>query len=152
MPAQIIDKLLHLEGFVYYRTRERNGRTYWECRRVRKKECTARAVTTVNAADGSIEVQRGPTESEHSHAPNVDENEAQILTSRIKRRAEDHPEERPAQMLRSELQNVEPEVLSQMPEQTALVRRIQRTRRKNMSANPIRWMTYRMFQLCTRRR
>ena len=66
----------------------------------------------------------------------MNENEAQILTSRIKRRVEDHSEERLAQMLRTKVQNVEPEVLSQMPEQTALVRRIQRARRRNMPANP----------------
>lgn len=90
----------------------------------------------VRAADGSIEVIKGPNESSHSHAPNREESTADKITTGIKRKAEEHPEQRPAQLLRNELQGVSPGVLSQMPEQPAIVRTIRRVRRRNMPANP----------------
>lgn len=135
MPAEIVGSKLHLDGYMYYRTRERNERTYWECLRSKKKECSARAVSIIGA-NGHIEIVRGPANSPHSHPPNVEENVAEKFNVRLKRRAHDHPEERPAQMLRTELQGVDPGVLSQLPEQPALVRKIQRARKKHMPASP----------------
>ena len=120
MPFEIVRTKLHLDGYMYYRTRESNERTYWECRRSKLKECSARAVTILGA-DGHIAVERGPADSPHSHLPNVEENVAEKLNVQLKKRARDHTEQRPAQMLRTEHQGVDPGVLSQLPEQTVLV-------------------------------
>ncbi len=60
-----------------------------------------------------------------SHLPNVDENIADQPAS-IKIKAEEHPEQLPAQLLWTEVQGVPDEVLSQLPSQPVLVRAMQR--------------------------
>jgi len=94
------------------------------------------AITTIRAADGGIEVVKGPKKSKHSHPPNREESATGKLTSQIKRKAEDHPEQPPTQLLRAELQGIPGGVLSQLPEQPATVRTITRARRKNLPPNP----------------
>ena len=136
MPPEIIAKKLHLDGYIYYKSRTRNEKTYWDCRRTKRKECTARAVTIVNASDGHIEVLKGPTDSTHSHPPDREEVAAEKITQGIKRKAATQPELRPAQLLRCELQGTSGSVLSQMPEQTALLRTIRRVRSTNSVPNP----------------
>jgi len=51
-----------------------------------------------------VALVKGPAESKHSHPPNQEGSEAEKLTVRMKRKAEEHPELRLAQLLRSELQ------------------------------------------------
>ena len=82
---------------------------------------------------------KGPTESKYSHPPNQEENEVEKLTVRIKRKAEEHPEQRPAQLLCSELQRTSCGALSQLPEQKPLVRAARRVQQKNLPLNPIRF-------------
>ena len=79
---------------------------------------------------------KGPRESEHTHPPNQEENAAEKLIAAVKRKARDHPEQPPAQLLRRELQGIESGVLSQLPAQPALVRTLQRLRRKELPGNP----------------
>lgn len=136
MPAEIIANKLHLDGYIYYKSRVRNEKTYWDCRKTKRKECTARAVTIVNVSDGNIEVLKGPTDSSHSHPPDREEVAAEKLIQGIKRKAATQPELRPAQLLRCELQGTSGAVLSQMPEQTALLRTVRRVRSKNSIPNP----------------
>ena len=81
MAAEIIGNKLHVNGFVYFRSKEAKGRTYWG-------------------------------------------------------KAEDHPEQPSAQLLRAELHRIPGGVLSQLPEQPAIVRTIRRARRKNLPPNP----------------
>lgn len=66
--AKIIDKKLLLDGFVYLRSRPRGPKTYWDCNRLRRGECTARAVTTMHGDE--IIVLRN---SSHTHPPNQEE-------------------------------------------------------------------------------
>ncbi len=54
----------------------------------------------------------------------------------MKREAEEHPEQPPAHLLRSELADVPADVLSHHPQRGALRQSIRRTRRCNMPANP----------------
>lgn len=129
MPAEIIANKLHLGGYIYYKSRGRNEKTYWDCRKTKRKECSARAITVIN-------VLRGPNESEHSHPPDREEVAAEKVTQRIKRKAVTQPELRPAQLLRCELQGASGAVLSQMPEQSALLQTVRRIRRKNSTPNP----------------
>lgn len=69
------ERRLDIEGFLYVKSCNRNESTYWDCSRLRNKECKARAVTTVNHANQII-VLKGPNESRHSHPPNRDQVEA----------------------------------------------------------------------------
>jgi len=86
---------------------------------------------------GAVELVKGHMVSKHSHTPNQEESEAENLTVRIKRKAEQHPEQRPAQLLHSELQGTSCGVFSQLSEKTALVRRVRRVRQKKLPPNSI---------------
>ena len=46
MEGKVVDNKLLLDGYIYVKSRSQKGRTYWDCRRLRRRECTARAVTT----------------------------------------------------------------------------------------------------------
>lgn len=98
MPAEIIANKLHLDGYIYLRTRERNGKTYWECRPTRMGNCSARAVTIIRSSDDQLEVTRGPQESEHSHPPKRKESASEKLVAGLKSKAEEHSDQRPAQI------------------------------------------------------
>lgn len=138
MPPQFDGKQMTLDGYVYQKALTKEGRTYWVCRLVKRKECKARAITTDPTSGQPIIVYKGPDESRHAHAPNVDENIARQLARSIQRKAAENPAQPPSQLIRNELQGVEEEVLSQMPSQPALVRSLQRIRRKELPGNPIR--------------
>lgn len=130
---------MFLEGYIYQRSRLAEGRAYWVCRKYYRKECNARAVTS-DPALGAVTIFKGPADSPHAHPPNTDETMAEELTRRIKRKAEAHPEQPPSQLLRTELQGVSEEVLSQLPSQPSLVRTVQRVRRTDLPAAPTkRW-------------
>lgn len=136
--AAIDGKQMVLQGYVYQRTNISNRRAYWVCKRYYTKECTARAVTS-DPADGlPVVVFKGPDKSVHLHPPNVEQNVASKLTQSLKRKAEEHPEQPPAQLLRTELQGVPEEVLSELPSQPALIRTLQRVRRKELPADPLK--------------
>ena len=134
--ARIEDKKLLLDGFVYVRSRESNGRMYWDCRLVRSRQCGARAITSIPRVSAPIVVYKGPDVSTHSHAPNQEEVQAVVLTQTLKRKATENPGQPPSQILRNELPNASAAVLSQMPEREALNKIMRRARRKNLPPNP----------------
>jgi hypothetical protein len=136
MAPEIIDKKLHVNGYLYLRSRRSKGRVYWDCRLLRGKTCTARAVTSDPEDGGQLQLFKGPDESEHSHPPDREEVAAEVITSRLKRKAAENPAEPPARILRTELQGATDDVLSQLPAQPALLRTMRRTRSKHAPANP----------------
>lgn len=70
-PVIINGVRLFLDGYLCVRTKvEIQNRTYWDCQKVRYKECKARAIT-VTAMNGEIRVLRGPDESVHSLCNNA---------------------------------------------------------------------------------
>ena len=70
-PEIINDTRLLLGGFVYVRSKKPvNNRVYWECKKLRNNECSAREITISGNGQGTVSVVKGPTESPHSHAPN----------------------------------------------------------------------------------
>lgn len=138
MTGRIVDGKLHVAGYVYYKSKTRGGRTYWECRLVKQKQCTARAISTDVDSPGELVIFKGPAESAHSHPPNIDESAAEQFTSRVKRLASEHPQLPPSQILRTEMPTVSEGVLSQLPEQEALSKSMRRARRKNLPPNPRR--------------
>ncbi len=94
---------------------------------------------TSDPADGTpITIFKGLAELPHSHLPYVDENIADQLATSIKGKAEEHPEQLPAQLLQIELQGVSDEVLSQLTSQPVLVRAMQRISRKEVLLSPMK--------------
>ena len=83
---------MYYGDYIYTRSRPPTGfRTYWGCVKVRYKECKARAIT-VRAVDGKIILEKGPDQSQHTHAPNApfrEEAEAEKIRSKLKRTAAD---------------------------------------------------------------
>lgn len=136
MAPRVIDKKLHLDGYMYVRSRTAKGRVYWDCRLLRGRTCTARAITSDPEEGGVIEVYKGPAESQRSHPPNREKNAAEAITATIKRKASDSTAEPPARLLRVELQGASAEVLSQLPAQPALLRTMRRARSKHAPPNP----------------
>ena len=66
-------------------SREGNGCKYWDCKKVRGKECKARAIT--KTLDGLVTVTKGPNESKHTHPPYQEEWEAEMIKKSIKNQA-----------------------------------------------------------------
>lgn len=131
---RVIGSKLVLNGYVYLRSKNdlRAGKTYWDCNRLRRKECNARAITSYG--DEVPVIFKEPTN--HSHAPNREETEAEVVKCRLKRTAEEHPELPPAQILRTELPSTSAGVLSQLPERENLKKAMRRQRRQNLPPNP----------------
>ena len=130
-----IGNKLHVEGYIYVKCRTRKGRTYWDCRRVRRGECRARAITDDPLDRTKITLIK---RTEHQHPPDRDECAAEEVVETLKRKAATRPEVTPAELLRSEMSGLRSEVLSQLPEQEALTRTVRRVRRKHLPTNPRR--------------
>jgi len=127
--AEIKDKKLFVDGYAYVRSRSAKGRIYWDCRLVRLKECTARAITNEPRAGEDVVVFKGPETSEHQHPPNRKEVQAIQLAATLKRKVAEHPGQPPTQIMRDKLACVSTAVLSQLPEREALSKTMRRERR-----------------------
>ncbi|KAJ8683416.1 hypothetical protein QAD02_019208 [Eretmocerus hayati] len=103
------------------------GKFYWDCRQVRRRECTPRAIT--RQLRNEITVLRGPRESEHLHPPDHGEAEVKVVLNNLKRMAEEHPEIPPAQVLRTHINDAEPGVLAKLPDRGNLKKNMRRGRR-----------------------
>jgi len=136
MAPEIIDRKLHVDGYIYLRSRAAKSRVYWDCRLLRGRTCTARAITSDPAEGGQLQLYKGLEESKHSHLPNREEVATEVLTRTLKRKAVDNPAEPPARLLRTELQGATSDILSQLPTQPALLRTIRRTWAKNVPVLP----------------
>ena len=99
--AKIENNKLIIDGFVYVksRTSKDHDKIYWDCRKVRSKECRARAITDVPAPGSAVVVLKGPVQSPHEHAPNRDECTAEVVMGRVKRKAAEHPKQPPAHII-----------------------------------------------------
>lgn len=101
MSAEIVGNKLILDGYVYYHGKYADARRHWECRRLRTKECTARVVTNnPQPGEALIVFKKG---FHVDHPPNYDECAAERVKASLKRRAEEHPEQPPTQLLRGQL-------------------------------------------------
>ena len=83
--------------------------------------------------DGKVAILE---QSSHTHPPDREEAAADVLTQKLKDEADAHLEQPPSRLLWAALTNVDAGVLSQLPEQDALLRTIRRTRDENVPANP----------------
>lgn len=80
-PVNLGSKLI-MDGFVYNKSKSRNGKTNWDCRRVRKHECGARAITYDSEPGEQVITHKRPSPQDHDHPPNFDEAESEILKAR----------------------------------------------------------------------
>lgn len=133
-PEIVGGKRLFLEGFVYVRSKADGHRTYWDCNKVRNKECKARAITVF--VGENVVVEKGPDVSQHAHPPNREEAEAEKIKLNLKRKATIDPEEPPAGMLRNQLTGVHARVICQLPERENWKKAIRRVRRQHLPPNP----------------
>lgn len=108
MAAEIIEGVLILEGYLYYHSKYvGTNRRHWVCRRERSKECDVRAITNVPEPGAPVIVYKGMEQIPHkSHPANHNECKAEKIKINLKRKAEAHPEQPPAQLLRTELSGV----------------------------------------------
>lgn len=134
MEGKIIGNKLVLDGFIYLKSFAKNGKVYWDCRLLRGRQCKSRVVTTDPDERGKVRVTKQP--GDHSHAPNQEECEAEAVVNKLKRKAEEHPEQNPSQILRVELARLPSGVLSQMPERENIKKAMRRIRRKGLPPNP----------------
>jgi len=115
---------------------------------MRRKECTARAITNEPRAGEDVVVFKGSETSEHQHPPNREQVQTIQLAATLKRKAAEHPGQPPTQIMRDELACVSTAVLSQLPEREALSKTMRRERRRNLPPNP---RTLRGFEELPRR-
>ncbi|XP_054734051.1 uncharacterized protein LOC129241637 [Anastrepha obliqua] len=88
-------------------------KTYWDCNRLRKGGCSAKAVTVMNSED--VIILRGPAQSKHDiHPPNREDGETEVIVDRLNRVVSSHPEHPPAQIIRAGLADVPVSVLTQL--------------------------------------
>ena len=128
-PEIINETRMYFEGYIYTRARLPIDRTtYWDCVRVRDKECRARG-RTVRAPNGQIVLVQGPEQSLHMHAPNREEVEAEKLQYRLKRIADEDENTPLDDILRQELHGVRSGILSQLPKRESLKQSMRRVRK-----------------------
>lgn len=96
----ISERRIAIDGFLYSRSRQAGGKTYWDCKKLRDRECKARAVTRL--IDGVVTVEKGPDQSRHSHPPSREEVEAERIKHVILGRANE-PHAPPSAILQGTL-------------------------------------------------
>lgn len=95
----ISERRLDIDGYLYTRSFVRKNSTYWDCLKLRDKECSARAVTILNPA-GDIVIQKGPRQSPHQHGPSRDAVDAEVIKVNVKRAAEIDRDRMPSAIIR----------------------------------------------------
>lgn len=117
-------------GYVFVRSGQPTGRTvHWECTRLRKRGCSARATTVGNFVKKC---------GDHLHPPDREQTEAEELQFKMKQKAEDNPEMPLSLILREDLRGVSPGVLARLPERKNLKKAMRRKRRVELPPNPSR--------------
>ncbi len=134
--TKTVGSKLIIDEFIDLHCRQCGIRTYWDCQKVRAGECTASAIPAAAATEEGIVVIRGPVKWSHTHPPSQKQCKAEEVLTWEKRKAEEHPEQPPAELLCNELADVPVEVLSHLPKWGAMRQSSRHTRRHNMPANP----------------
>lgn len=123
-------KKMFYMGYVFVRSGVPRGRTTnWECNRLRRKACTARATTVGNFVKSC---------GDHGHPPDREEAKAEEVEFRIKEEAERNPEKSISVILRDQLRDLDPGVLARLPERKNLKKMMRRQRRAEFPPNPTR--------------
>jgi len=125
--------MLSLNGFLYTQNskNKKGDRQYWRCSE--RDKCNARSTTDVF---NPTHVVHDDT-LKHTHPPITPEIKAKEAVDRIQRRAQDHPNEPPQQVIAPELRNEHnEEVLAHLPEHQNLRRSVNRMQNRSRPNNP----------------
>ncbi|KAJ8671220.1 hypothetical protein QAD02_002479 [Eretmocerus hayati] len=131
---RIEGRKLFIGGCIHVRSRSASGKTYWDCGKVCRGECKARAITRQGAA--GLVVLKGSEHSAHTHPPDQGASKAEIVKINYKSTVEEHPELPPAQILRDNLGGLGRGVLVKLPERESLKKSLRRERRHDLPPNP----------------
>lgn len=75
------------------RSRERGNKVYWDCQKVRSRECIRRAITAVPARlQDEVVVIKGLSQLSHTYPPNQEQCKAEQVLQGIKRKAAEYLE------------------------------------------------------------
>lgn len=130
-PRIIGSKLVH-EGFIYTRSHKpKNGKTYWDCQKLRQQLCTARIVTITR--DGETFISKSKP---HEHAPDRELAEAEVVKFNLKQEQQQNPDRNPAQILRNVLSRTSSGIIAHLPDRRNLNKSMRQARRGCMPANP----------------
>lgn len=134
-----IGSQLVIDGFMYNKSRDlpEKGKTYWDCRLLRKKECTARAISSLTDDNTAPEIYKGPQHAHHDCVPDPDRCQAEIIRYRLKQEGENHPERPPSRLVQDGLRNVPQRVIAKLPERDNLKRSIRKAKRRVLPPNPV---------------
>lgn len=105
MVESIVNNKLLVGGYVYLKWRIVRGKIYWDCCLLPRKVCMAYAITALGPRQ-ILTVLKGSQESPHEHPPNHEECRAKEVWEWIKRKAFEHPKQLPAQLLRTEKEDL----------------------------------------------
>lgn len=133
VPSSRGGQILEFAGYRYTRRSVNRSQTmiYWRC--IERYTCNATCTSNYNTDSGII-VRQG---KEHTHEIQTVEIEVQEVVRRIKRRAEEQPNEPPSAVYISQVSNVtNEEVLSNMPQRNDLLRNINRIQNRHRPMNP----------------
>lgn len=127
--------LLECEGHRYRKRRAvpSSNKIYWRC--VNEQECNGTAITAFETQQNeSVAVKLGKL---HMHDADFARNRIHAVVQTIKRRARSEPNERPLNIVRSVMANVnDHEVLARLPNRQALLRTINRMQNQGRPRNP----------------
>lgn len=130
-PTIIGAKMIN-KGYIYTRSKYgANNTTYWDCQKLRTKQCRSRAVSTV--VNGGVIITK---ETEHDHAPDREVAEAEKIKFDLKQEALTNKEQGPSTILRNVLASTSAGVVAHLPERSNLKKSIRVVRRKNLPPNP----------------
>ncbi|CAB0042382.1 unnamed protein product [Trichogramma brassicae] len=134
-PEIVNEVRLFVDGYVYVRSMSNGNRVYWDCQKLRSKECRARAITI--SSHGTVTVVKGPEQDPpHSHPPNREVAEAEKIKLTIKKQAETIHDRPGSALVRDNLAGVSSGVLSQLPERENLKQTIRRVRKADDEERP----------------
>lgn len=130
-PVIIGAKLLH-RGFIYNRSRlGTQGKQYWDCQKLRTKECRARAISS--GYGDHVVLTQDPV---HDHPPDRELAEAERVKFQLKEEAKNNPAKGPTQILRDVMRNVPDGVVAHLPDRPSLKKSMRHARRGNLPPNP----------------
>ena len=120
-------------GYVYSRSKfGEETRQYWDCIKLRSKECGSRIVT--EGLDDNVTIRRN--DKAHDHPPDREFAAAEQVKFDLKQQALDMPEKGPSGIVRDTLGQIEAGVIAHLPPKINLCRSLRTAKRKNLPPNP----------------
>jgi hypothetical protein len=123
-------KKICVEGYLFWKMRNRENQFYWECDMKCSKNCRATAKTVLRNGEHYLEYAK-----QHQHAPRESGLDVSDLINQVKVRA-GTSREKPIQIIRNVTRETSPEIRSLLPKDKALSMIIHRERHQNTPIEP----------------